>query len=123
MNAIIWIFQILLALAFLASGVMKVSQPRAKLASRMPYVNDLSDNAVKAIGAVELLGAIGVILPAWTGIAPILTPIAATGLAIVMVGAALTHLRRKEHQAIVVNAALFAVAAMVAILRFGPYSY
>ena len=69
---------------------------------------------------MEILGALGVILPAWTGVAPILTPIAATGLAIVMIGAALTHLRRKEPQAIAVNAVLLAIAAVVAVLRVGP---
>jgi uncharacterized membrane protein YphA (DoxX/SURF4 family) len=123
MNIVIWVLQVLLALAFLASGLMKVSQPRAKLAKNMPYVEDFSDGTVKAIGTAEVLGALGVILPAWTGIAPILTPIAATGLAIIMIGAVATHVRRKEPQALPINAVLFIAAALVAILRFGPYSY
>ena len=63
------------------------------------------------------------ILPAWTGIAPILTPIAATGLALTMVLAATVHFRRKEYQMIGVNATLFAFAAFVAVMRFGPYAY
>jgi uncharacterized membrane protein YphA (DoxX/SURF4 family) len=123
MNTVVWVLQVLLAAAFLASGLMKVSQPRAKLAPRMPYVEDFSDGAIKAIGAVEILGAVGVILPAWTGIAPILTPIAATGLAVIMVGAAIVHLRRKEPGSLPVNAVLFLIAVVVAVLRFGPYSY
>jgi len=123
MNTVVWVLQVLLAAAFLASGLMKVSQPRAKLAPRMPYVEDFSDGAIKAIGAVEILGAVGVILPAWTGIAPVLTPIAATGLAAIMVGAAIVHLRRKELGSLPVNAVLFLIAVVVAVLRFGPYSY
>jgi hypothetical protein len=121
MNVVTWILQGLLAFAFLASGVVKIVQPRKELAPKMPYVEDFSDGAIKAIGAVEVLGAIGVILPAATGIAPILTPIAATGLALVMVGAIIVHLRRKEPQALPINLVLFALAALVAILRFGPY--
>jgi uncharacterized membrane protein YphA (DoxX/SURF4 family) len=123
MNIVTWVLQILLGLAFLTSGLIKVSQPRAKLMPRMAYVEDLSDGSVKTIGAFEMLGGIGVILPDWTGIAPILTPLAACGLAIIMIGAAITHLRRHEPQAIAVNAVLFIIAVLVAILRFGPYSY
>jgi uncharacterized membrane protein YphA (DoxX/SURF4 family) len=123
MNIVTWALQIVLGLAFLAAGLMKVSQPRAKLAPRMAYVEDLSDATVKTIGALEVLGGIGVILPAWTGIAPVLTPVAATGLALIMAGAAITHLRRKEPQALPVNAVLFIIAVLVAIFRFGPYHY
>jgi hypothetical protein len=61
------------------------------------------------------------ILPAATGIAPILTPIAATGLAVIMVLAAATHIRRKEPSGVAVNAVLFLLAAAVAWGRFGPY--
>ena len=122
MNVVVWVVQALLGLAFLGSGTVKATQPRKKLQAQMPYVEDFTDGQVKAIGVVEILGGLGVILPAWTGIAPILTPIAATGLAIVMVVAALVHVRRKEVQAIPINTVLFALAAFVAITRFGPYS-
>ncbi len=77
----------------------------------------------KLIGVIELLGGLGMILPARTGIAPILTPLAATGLAITMVLAGLVHLRRKEANRRPVNIVLFALAAFVAITRFDPYSY
>lgn len=72
---------------------------------------------------MEILGAIGLSLPGATGIAPILTPIAATGLAITMVLAAVVHARLKENQQIVVNVVLFALAAFVAIMRFGPNAF
>ena len=56
----------------------------------MTYVEDFSTPAVKAIGAAELLGAVGLILPLATGIAPILTPLAAVGLTVLMIGAVAT---------------------------------
>lgn len=123
MNVVVWVVQVLVGIAFIGAGTMKITQPREKLQKQMAYLEDFSDGQTKGIGTVEVLGGLGVILPAWTGIAPILTPLAATGLALVMVGAALTHVRRKEYSALGVNAVLFALAAFVAIMRFGPYSY
>lgn len=123
MNIVIWVVQVLLGLTFAFTGSAKLTQPREKLKRYMAFVEDFSDMQVKEIGGVEVLGALGVILPAWTGIAPILTPIAATGLAIVMVLAALTHARRKEFSSIPVTVVLFALAVFVAVARFGPYSY
>src|SRR5574342_1093549 len=109
MNVVIWVVQVLLGIAVISSGTGKLTQPREKLISNMnmAYIADFSDPQVKGIGTAELLGGLGVILPAWTGIAPILTPIAATGLAIVMIGAMLTHVRRKEYQALAIPAVLF----------------
>jgi uncharacterized membrane protein YphA (DoxX/SURF4 family) len=123
-NVVLWIAAGLLAAAFLAAGLMKLTQPRKKLAdSGMAWVEDFGDGTVKAIGALEVLGAIGLILPAALGILPVLVPMAATGLALIMVGAAITHARRREPPAIVVNLALLALAAFVAWGRFGPYAF
>jgi uncharacterized membrane protein YphA (DoxX/SURF4 family) len=97
MAVVAWILQIVLAVAFLAAGVMKLARPRpALVGAGMGWADDYSDGAVKGIGALEVLGAIGLVLPAFTGIAPILTPIAALGLAAVMAGAVVVHVRRKE---------------------------
>jgi uncharacterized membrane protein YphA (DoxX/SURF4 family) len=124
MNVALWVVAGLLALAFLAAGLMKISQPKEKLAaSGMAWTEDFSPGTVKAIGTLELLAAIGLILPAALGIVPVLTPLAATGLVVVMIGAAVTHARRKEHQMILVNLVLLALAAVVAWGRFGPYSF
>ena len=121
MNVVLWILQAVLALAFAMAGFMKLTQPKDKLVSRLPWVEDFSPTTVKLIGTAELAAAIGLILPAATGIAPVLTPLAATGLAVLMVLAAITHARRKEPGAIAVNAALLILAAVVAWGRFGPY--
>jgi uncharacterized membrane protein YphA (DoxX/SURF4 family) len=124
MNIALWIIAALLAVAFLAGGAMKLIQPREKLAaSGMRFVEDFSAGSVKAIGAVEILAAVGLILPAALDIAPVLVPLAAVGLVFLMVGAIITHLRRHEAQAIVVNLALLALAVLVAWGRFGPQSF
>jgi uncharacterized membrane protein len=123
MNVALWIVQAVLAAAFVAAGVMKSTQPKEKLQPNLPWVEDFSVGTIRLIGVAELLGGIGLIVPAVTGIAPILTPIAAACLAFVMVLAAATHIRRKEPSGVVVNVVLFALAAFVAWGRFGPYAW
>jgi uncharacterized membrane protein YphA (DoxX/SURF4 family) len=122
-NVVLWIVAALLAVAFGAAGLMKLTQPKEKLAAKTAYVEDFSAGAIKAIGALELLAAAGLILPAVTGIAPVLVPLAALGLVIVMTGAAVVHARRGEHQMIATNVVLLVLAAVVAWGRFGPYSF
>jgi hypothetical protein len=122
-NVVLWILQGLLAVAFLFAGANKALRPKGDLAKQMAWVGDFSGNTVKLIGAAEILGALGLVLPAWTGIAPVLTPLAAVGLMVVMIGAAVTHVRRKENQVVIANVVLFVLLAVVAWGRFGPYSY
>jgi hypothetical protein len=78
---------------------------------------------IKLIGTVEVLAAIGLILPAVLDIAPVLVPLAAVGLILLMIGAAVTHGRRKESRNVAVNVVLLLLAAFVAWGRFGPYSF
>ena len=124
MNVVLWIVAGVLAVAFLASGLMKLAQPKKKIVdSGMGWAEDFSDGAVKGIGALEVLGALGLILPAVFDVATVLVPIAAVGLALIMLGAAVTHARRKESQMVVVNVVLLALAVFVAWGRFGPYAF
>lgn len=124
MNILLWVVAGLLALAFLAAGGMKLAQPKEKLAeSGLGWVESFSAGAVKAIGAAEVLAALGLVLPAVTGIAPVLVPLAAVGLVLLMIGAAVTHARRGETQMIVVNVVLLLLAAFVAWGRFGTYAF
>jgi uncharacterized membrane protein YphA (DoxX/SURF4 family) len=122
MNVVIWVLQVLLALAFLAAGLTKLTQPRQKLATTMGWVEDFSDPGVRAIGALEVLGALGLLVPALTGVATVLVPLAAVGLALLMVGAAVTHRRRGELPMIGINTVLLVLTVVVAWARFGPYS-
>jgi len=113
MNTVVWIAQILLALAFAGSGISKLVQPYERLATQMPYVTDFTPDVIRGIGTLEILGAIGVVVPALTGILPWLTPLAAGGLAVNMGGAMATHLRRKEYAMIVANLVLMGLAMFV----------
>jgi hypothetical protein len=120
MNLVAWILSALLAFAFFAGGLMKALSGKEKLLRnpRMAWAEDFSDTGVRAIGAIEALGALGVILPWLTDIAPVLSPLAATGLGITMVVAMAVHVRRNEREALVTNAVLLLLAASVAVLRF-----
>jgi uncharacterized membrane protein YphA (DoxX/SURF4 family) len=118
MGIALWVVQVLVAAAFVVSGATKLSQPKEKLLKKWAWVEDFSQGSVRIIGSLEVLGAIGIVVPALTGIVPSLTPLAALGLVLTMIGAALTHLRRAEYGAIAVNAVLFILAALVAYGRF-----
>src|SRR5918997_4497960 len=118
MNLALWIVQGLLALAFLVAGSMRLLVPRDTLAAQQTWVNDFSPGMVKVIGALEILGAIGLIAPGVTGILPGLTLLAAAGLALTMIGAIRTHVRRHEYPIIGVNGALLALAIVVVVGRF-----
>lgn len=124
MNVVLWIIAGLLAVAFLGAGMMKLIQPKEKLAaSGMGWAEQFPPGAIKLIGGLEVLAAIGLILPAALDIAPVLVPLAALGLVLMMVGAAITHARRNEAQAIGFNIVLLVLAAVVVWGRFGPYSF
>jgi len=118
MGIALWVVQVLVAAAFVVSGATKLSQPKEKLLKKWAWVEDFSHGSVRIIGSLEVLGAIGIVVPALTGIVPSLTPLAALGLVLTMIGAALTHLRRAEYGAIAVNAVLLILAALVAYGRF-----
>lgn len=124
MNLALWIVAAVLGAVSLAGGALKLLQsPRKLAASGYGWAEDFSPAGVKAIGALEVLAAAGLILPAALDIAPVMVPTAAAGTVLLMIGAAVVHLRRHEHQAVAVNAALLAVAAFVAWGRFGPYAF
>ncbi|TQS88939.1 DoxX family protein [Arthrobacter sp. TS-15] len=123
MNVTLWIITGLLALAFLGAGTMKLAQSKTKLtASGQGWVEDLPGSTVKTIGALEVAGALGLVLPAVLDTATFLVPIAATGLFLLMAGAAITHGRRHENSNIIINIVLGILAAGLAIARFGSYS-
>jgi hypothetical protein len=119
-NIALWIAQGLLALVYLVAGGLKVVRPREQLVAsgNFDWMKDSSDVGVKAVGLVEILGALGVILPWLTGIAPVLTPIAAIGLVVVQIGALRVHLVRNERQPLPANVLLLLLAAFAAVGRF-----
>ncbi|MBM0226408.1 MULTISPECIES: DoxX family protein [Micromonospora] len=124
MNIALWIIAGLLAVAFLAGGAIKLALPRRRLAAAPGggWVEDVNTGTVKAIGALEVLAAMGLVLPAMLDIAPVLVPVAAVGLVLLMIGAIITHLHRHEAKPILANVAYLALAVFVAWGRFGPHS-
>lgn len=118
MTIALWILNILLAFAFIAAGSMKLIRPKAAIVDGgMAWADDFSQPSIKVIGAAEVVGGIGLILPLLTGIAPILTPIAAAALTVVMIGAVAVHARRKENATpSIVLAVLSAVSAVLGFL-------
>ena len=126
MNLSLWIVAGLLAAAFLIAGSTKVFIPRKKLAEAPGggWVLDFSAGFVKALGALEILGAVGLILPSLLGVAPMLVPLAALGLGAIMVGAAAVEFRRREFKHVLVNLTYLVLIAFVAWGRIsGPESF
>jgi putative oxidoreductase len=113
-NIALWIVQVLLALAFGMAGVMKTTAPIADLAAKMGWPGVIPAALVRFIGASELAGAIGLIVPAATRVMPKLTAVAALGLVTVMVLAACFHLSRGEAKLVPINVFLGGLAALVA---------
>jgi hypothetical protein len=118
MNIFLWILQILLGVAFAVSGAMKAIQPKEKLAPNMGWVERYSPGMVKFIGVMEVLGGVGLILPWATGIATVLTPLAAVGIAVIMALAIVDHVRASEYSRLIVNVVLGAIAVVIAVGRF-----
>ena len=123
MNIALWIVQALLAVMFLMAGLMKASKSKEEIKEAggegMAWVDSVSDSNVRLIGILEILAAIGLILPPLTGILPWLTPLAALGLVLTMIGAASLHAKRGDGtQPIVMNMILLLLAAFVAYGRF-----
>jgi len=118
LNVVLWVVQIVLALGFLTTGILKVTQSREKLLTTMPFVEDFSQNVVRAIGWVEILGAIGIVLPQLTGILPWLTPLAAAGLVLLMIGATFTNVRRHERRQLANGLVLMLLAVVVLVGRW-----
>jgi DoxX-like family len=115
----IWIAQILLGVAFIAFGLNHaVNYASASQRPQMAWMTAVGRDRMRLIGTLEILGAIGVIVPAVTGILPWLTPVAATALALLMLAAAIFHLRRGESSAVIFNVVLGLLALFVAFARF-----
>jgi len=118
MNLALWVGQALLAVVFMYSGVLKVSQSREKLvemgqtgAAVFPLP------LLRFVASCELLGAVGVVVPWLTNVAPALTPLAAAGFVVVMVGAIAAHSRLHEPRNVAATSFILLIAAFVATGR------
>ena len=115
MNIFVWIVQALLATIFLVHGFVLINPPGAANAifETLPF----SRTFMGFIGLAEMLGGVGLILPRALGILPLLTPLAATGLAIIMVGAAGTHVMQGELGKAIPSVVIVGLCAFVVYQR------
>jgi uncharacterized membrane protein len=118
MSVVLWVAQGLLVLLFLFSGSRKLLLSRARIVEQIQSLVDLPLWSIRLIGILEVAGALGLVLPMVTGIATWLTPLAAAGLVLTMVGAMLLHALRREPREMLVNFVILAFAVFVAWGRF-----
>ena len=116
MNIVLWVLQGLTAFAFGGHGLLLISGPQ-RMAERVPWIRALPSQFVRLLGLLEILGAIGVVVPAATGVLPSLTVAAAGGLVAMMLLAMLFHVTRREWPNIGLNFVLGALAFAVAYGR------
>lgn len=119
MSIALWIASGLLALAMVAAGGLKLAVPREKLLEKMSWAKTWTDERFKLLGLAEVLGGVGVVVPFATGIVPVLTPIAALCLVVLMLGAAKTHVDLGEAPRAAPPVFLAALGVFVALGRFG----
>jgi uncharacterized membrane protein YphA (DoxX/SURF4 family) len=124
-NVVVWVVTCLLAVLFLAAGSMKLVKSKEQLAAdpRMGWAEAFPAPLIKLIALAEVLGAAGLVLPGALDVATWLVPAAALGLAVIMVGALLTHARRAEWQALTMPFVLLVLSVFVAVERLGPQSF
>src|ERR1035437_6761585 len=123
MNIALWIVQILLGLAFVFHAYVLLRPSPERLRSGMSYVLDMSPRLRMFAGVAEGLAGIGLVLPGLLRILPWLTPVAAAGLVVLMLGAIVFHVRRREYPNVGFNAILGVLAGVIAWGRFGPYPF
>ena len=118
MNTAVWIIQGVLAAFFLMPAFVKLTSSKEALIKKGMVKEGESDMPSRVIGFLELLGSIGIIVPWLTGILPILTPLAATGFGIIMLGAFVVHYRKQDYKAFPLLTTLLVLSAVVAYYRF-----
>jgi hypothetical protein len=118
MNTALWIMQGVLAALFLMPATMKLITPKAKMLEKGQLKPGESVAPIRALGAVEWLGIIGIIVPWLTGILPVLTPITAVCFAIIMIGAFVVHFKKKEYKLQPLIVIAFGLSVTVAYFRF-----
>ncbi len=125
MNFTLWIAAGLLALVALVGGITKAFVPRETLAHHegARWTRDVNPALLKSLGVLEILAALGLILPAVVDVAPVMVPVTAVSWVALMIGAMITHGRLGQTKLVMVNVVYVALAVFVAVGRFGPESF
>lgn len=121
----LWILAGFAAALFLGTGLLKLTTRRERLVEAgMGWAGDFSQGTIRLLGAAEVIGAVGLVLPPLLGVLPVLVPVAAVCLALLMLGATVVHVRRRELLPDALQTlALIALCAVVAAYRFGPEAF
>ncbi len=114
LNISLWILQALLAATLIWAAMMKLGKSPQELAAMWPWAGEVSPTLVKLTGIVDLLGGLGLILPALLRIKPALTPVAALGVVALMICASVFHITRGEASQIGFNVIVAAIAGFIA---------
>jgi hypothetical protein len=124
-NTWLWILAGFLAAIFVGTGLLKLTTPRERLVEAgMGWTRDFSQEQIRLLGAAELLGAVGLVLPPLLGSLPVLVPVTAVCLALQMAGATAVHIRRREFLPEALLAlALVAMCVVLAVYRFGSQAF
>jgi hypothetical protein len=120
-NAVLWLLQIVLALVFLALGLLMLTRSRERLLRVAGWVEDFPEGVVRTIGVLELLAAAALVLPGVLGAAGVLVSVAALGSVVLLIGAIVTHLLRGEQDEVGLPVALLVAAAVVAAGRLSAW--
>jgi hypothetical protein len=123
MNVVLWILQVLLAAFFVFHAFLMLRPSPERLQSGMKYVLEMPAGLRLFAGIAEGLGGLALVFPALFHVLTWLTPLAAAGLVLLMLGAIVLHVTRREYPNIGLNAVLGILAAIVAWGRFGPYHF
>jgi hypothetical protein len=125
MNLALWVAAGLLAAIALTGGISKTFVPKKKLSDTHggEWTEDVSGGFVKTLGGLEILAAAGLILPALTGVVPVMVPVTAVCWVLLMVGAMITHGRLNQYKLVMLNVAYLALALFIAWGRFGPVQF
>lgn len=118
MHVTLWIVQVIVSASLAYGGIMKLATPPEKLSAMWPWAGQVSRAFLMFTGIVDLAGALGLILPAMLRIRPVLTPVAATGVFLLMICASVFHISRGEAPVIGFNIFLAAAAVFIAWGRF-----
>ncbi|MFE3997486.1 DoxX family protein [Nocardioides sp. YIM B13467] len=118
MNIALWIVAGVFGVAYVAGGIVKLTMPYEKYAAKLHWPEDFTPGNVRFMGAVEVLGGVGLVLPGLVGVAPVLVPIAASCMALYMAGAITERLRRGEYKELLGDLLFLAAMIFVAWGRF-----
>lgn len=122
MNLALWVAAGLLAAVALTGGISKSFVSKKKLSGTHggEWTQDVSGGLVKTLGGLEILAAAGLVLPAATGLIPVMVPVTAVCWMLLMVGAMITHGRLGQYKLVMLNVVYLALALFIAWGRFGP---